>query len=156
NLSEFTPEEGQTYIRKQLPEASVEDMNALLEVVAYLPLALSHAVAYIVEGECTLAEYPRRFALHQLSLGGNIAQGRRIQPAESTILTTFLLTLIPLQRQSPAAEAILTACAYLAPENIPCSVVKAGFVEQAVQAPEVFQQRGTTLRDCGLLQNDEK
>jgi hypothetical protein len=95
SVSGFSMEEATTFVRQRLAAATpaqtttAEQVNALLETVSTLPLALSHAVAYIAEGHCTIQDYPKQFALHQLSLGGTITQ----TDASHTVLTTFLLTL---------------------------------------------------------------
>jgi tetratricopeptide (TPR) repeat protein len=118
----FSTAEAVDFVCKHFETASQEDIVTLVETVSTLPLALSHAVAYIAEGHSTLQDYPRQFALHQLSLGGIKTQ----TDASHTILTTFLLTLFRLKQQHPAVIPILYACAYLAPDDIPVVWLETG------------------------------
>jgi hypothetical protein len=127
-LSGFTPEEAIAFVHKRLPDASEADIKTLVDTVSNLPLAISHAVAYIAERNCSLQEYPQQFALHQLSLGHPAtAQG----VADHTVLTTFLLTFVRLKQTHPVIVPLLHTCAYLAPEGIPVDWLEIGLAGPA-------------------------
>ena len=149
-LSGFTQEEARLYVRQRLPKAGNSEIDALVASVSNLPLALSHAVAYIVEGHCTLADYPSQFALHQLSLGGRVAHTER---ANHTVLSTFLLTMARLQREHPCVSLILQTAAYLAPEGIPVSLLHTELAkQQSTYSAQQLQQGIAVLTRHALLQ----
>ena len=150
SLGGFTQEEARLYVRQRLPKASNSEIDALVASVSNLPLALSHAVAYIVEGHCTLADYPSQFALHQLSLGGRVAHTER---ANHTVLSTFLLTMARLQREHPCVSLILQTAAYLAPEGIPVSLLHTELAkQQSTYSAQQLQQGIAVLTRHALLQ----
>jgi len=161
SLSGFTQQEATDFIRQRLPNAISEEITVLVETVSTLPLALSHAVAYIAEGHGSLQDYPRQFALHQLSLGSSIT----IQTdATQTVLSTFLLSLFRIKQQYPIVELILNVCAYLAPEGILITWLEMVFTSakeikepyRLGQFPLADVQRGlTALQRHALLQASE-
>jgi len=122
-LSGFSQQEATDFVHKRLPNASEADIQTLVDTVSNLPLALSHAVAYIAEGHCSIQEYWQKFALHQLSLGSAVSAQNA---AEQTVLTTFLLTFVRLKQTYPVIVPILNTCACLAPESIQISWLEIG------------------------------
>jgi tetratricopeptide (TPR) repeat protein len=158
-LDGFTPEEATAFVRSRLPDTSQADIQTLVDTVSNLPIALSHAVAYIAEGHCSLQTYPQKFVLHQLSLGYSItAQGA----ADNTVFTTFLLTFARLKQIHPVIVPILRACAYLAPADIPVTWLEVGLAGSGEGkaaymlgrfTPLEVQQGLIALQGHGLLQS---
>jgi hypothetical protein len=124
-LGKFNFNEGEEFVKKQLPDAKSEEISTLLETVDNLPLALEHAVAYVQATPCLLAKYPEEFKRHQLSFNGTSTQAGSSQ----TVMTTFLLTFKSLLPAHPAIGAIVKVCAYLAPENIISDLVNTVLVK---------------------------
>jgi tetratricopeptide (TPR) repeat protein len=107
----------------------------LAEVLGDLPLALEQAAAYLEETAIGVSDY--------LDLLGERAQELFAlgQPtSEQTIATIWTLALQRLREQTPAAEDLLVLCAYLAPDDIPRSLL--------AQHPGVLPQRlAATIQD---------
>jgi TIR domain/NB-ARC domain len=87
-----------------------------------LPLALEQAAAYIAaSGTVTLADYAELFATRALELL------KRGQPLgyQHTVATTWSLALQRLQQADPAAVGLLTLAAFLAPDDLPQTLLAA-------------------------------
>lgn len=111
------------------PQREVQEAVALAERLGYLPLALTHAAAYIGYQQISIREYlgemdrslPRLLEYHDDTVieyetepqGGTIRK---------TIATTFFLSF---DRLGATAKTILQASAFLAPEQIPRDLFKA-------------------------------
>jgi tetratricopeptide (TPR) repeat protein len=80
-----------------------------------LPLALEQAAAYLDETATGIDDYLGLLATHAREL---FAAGRPTT-TEQTIATTWTLALQRLREHAPAAEDLLTLCAFLAAEDIP-------------------------------------
>ena len=150
-LNGFSKVEAHAFVRQQLPRATDAAINHLLATVTTLPLALAQAVAYIAAGFCTLEEYRQKFALHQLSLGGRLSV---IPEAKDTVLTTFLLSAMQLEQRQPGVMALLHTCAFLAPEGIPQSLLKAAW-EASGRPAALFETALQALMSQALLQPDK-
>ena len=110
--------------------------EALAEALGDLPLALEQAAAYLEETSTPAADYldllrdrgPELFAL-----------GRSVT-SEQTIATTWTLSLDRIRAQTPAAQDLLALCAFLAPDDLPRSLL----VEHPDRLPEPL---ATAVRD---------
>jgi tetratricopeptide (TPR) repeat protein len=90
--------------------------TTLATTLGGLPLALEQAAAYIAaSGTVTLTSYAELFATRALELL------KRGQPLgyQHTVATTWSLALQTLQQAEPAAVALLTLAAFLAPDDLP-------------------------------------
>ncbi|HWD43196.1 MAG TPA: FxSxx-COOH system tetratricopeptide repeat protein [Actinomycetota bacterium] len=89
------------------------------EALGDLPLALEQAAAYLDETGTAPDEYLdllRERAGELFTLGAPTN-------SEQTIATTWTLSLRGAIQESPAAEQLLTLCAFLAPDNLPRSLL---------------------------------
>jgi tetratricopeptide (TPR) repeat protein len=93
-------------------QATLERLAAML---GDLPLALEQAAAYLEETVSTPAVYLELLQDHKPEL---FALG---QPAttQQTIATTWTVSLERLRSEAPAAEDLLRLCAFLAPDDLP-------------------------------------
>ncbi len=150
-ITGFSAEEGEQYVREQLPESKLSERKVLLDALAYSPLALAHAVAYIQSKACSIVGYPKEVAKLRTSTSPENASD---PTAASTVLITVLITLGHLHDRYPALAPVLTACAYFAPENIPLALLKAGLVGKGNgrYTEELVQTSITALLQYGLLQ----
>jgi tetratricopeptide (TPR) repeat protein len=92
---------------------------ALAEALGDLPLALEQAAAYLEETSTPADDYLdllRDRAPELLALGQSAN-------AEQTIATTWTVSLDRIRAQAPAAQDLLTLCAFLAPEDLPRSLL---------------------------------
>lgn len=90
--------------------------TTLATTLGGLPLALEQAGAYVAAtGTVTLAGYAELFATRALELL------QRGQPLgyQHTVATTWSLALQRLQHSEPAAVALLTLAAFVAPDDLP-------------------------------------
>src|SRR5262249_2389134 len=97
-----------------------ESAGRVAKELGYLPLALEHAAAFVQEASISFDQYltyyseakSRRDLIAQRVLGST-------QYPES-VATTWLVTI---QRLGPLARSILTLISFLAPDDIPRSIV---------------------------------
>lgn len=92
-----------------------EEAAELAEALGDLPLALEQAAAYLDETGISAREYlqllgERASQLYALGTPSN---------SEETIATTWTVSLERIRGQVPVAEDLLTLCAFLAPDDIP-------------------------------------
>jgi tetratricopeptide (TPR) repeat protein/transcriptional regulator with XRE-family HTH domain len=149
-LDETTPEELTTARPQDITVA-----RALVGALGGLPLALDQAGAYIEETRCGLPAFLALFEQAPLRL-----LQERGAPSEhpTSVVTTFTLAFERLQREHPAAADLLTACCFLAPEEIPEEVVSSSEVRgvedwpQTCSEPLVLHEQARMLLAYGLIQ----
>jgi tetratricopeptide (TPR) repeat protein len=95
----------------------------LADELGNLPLALEQACAYMEETGETFTCYTELFRARRLEL-----QQEERPPAgyPDTVATTWLLSFQQAERQAPAAAELLRLCAFLAPDEIPLSMLREG------------------------------
>jgi tetratricopeptide (TPR) repeat protein len=94
-------------------------LGRLAELLGDLPLALEQAAAYMEKTTITPQEYLE--LLHDRA-GELFARGRRTG-SQQTIATTWTVALDRIRTETPAAEDLLCLCAYLAPDDLPRSLL---------------------------------
>jgi tetratricopeptide (TPR) repeat protein len=94
----------------------------LAKELGYLPLALEQAAAYIAETGMSFQSYLRLFREKRSA----VFERPEAKPDDYplTVATTWTVAVEPLERESPAAVALLRLCAFLAPEKIPLDVIR--------------------------------
>ncbi|MDT0327008.1 tetratricopeptide repeat protein [Nocardiopsis lambiniae] len=128
NVGLYTPEESLHYLRQALGglPALQEELDELAEELGHLPLALTHATAFLHarEGRMGCTAYLARFRNHRRALDRNFPD----QPLEdypATVATTWKIsieyadTLIPQGLSSPLMRLI----ALLDPTGIPLAIL---------------------------------
>lgn len=148
-LGEFSENQAEDYVKKQLLMAQKPHITALLEVVTLLPLPLAHATAYIKNGYCSLEDYPHHFASHQLSL----AKGSDVSGFENTVMTTFLISASQLEKRYPGTLFLLQAVAFLSPNPIPLSVFEVLWQSKEYSSQQ-FQPAMKALLSHALVQGE--
>jgi tetratricopeptide (TPR) repeat protein len=117
--------------------------EALSESLGGLPLAHEQAAAYCERLEKSLADYRKRFE----ATPARLLDDERDAPAEyhdrRTVAKTFALAIEEAAKLHPAAEALITHAALLAPEPIPLFL----FIEGC---KELGEPLASTLADDGL------
>jgi tetratricopeptide (TPR) repeat protein len=112
-------DESIAFLRKRTGADDQAALNALAELLGDLPLALEEAAAYLEETRVGLGEYlelvrdraPELFGLDQPPTDEHGDQRR--------VGTVWSLSLDRVHREAPAAEALLSLWAFLAPDHIP-------------------------------------
>jgi tetratricopeptide (TPR) repeat protein len=109
-----------------LERAGRSDEAAARELAAELgdlPLALEQAGAYIEETGETLSGYMELFRARRRDLR---REERPPAGYPDTVATTWLLSFRQAEQQAPAAADLLRLCAFLAPDDIPLSMLRDG------------------------------
>jgi hypothetical protein len=110
--------ESVAFLTQGTGEQDLDAADAVAEELGDLPLALEEAAAFLEETGVSLARYlqlirGRMSEVFQLeTLAGSPETVRRVA-------TVWSVSLERVHAEAPAAEALLTVCAFLAPEDIP-------------------------------------
>jgi tetratricopeptide (TPR) repeat protein len=95
--------------------------DALAEALGDLPLALEQAAAYLEQTQTPPEEYLELLGARSREL---FALGRPAT-SEQTVATIWTVSLRRLEQEAPAAQDLLNLCAFLAPDDIPRSLLAA-------------------------------
>ena len=116
-------EESKQFLLKRTGQEDEEAADALAEALGDLPLALEQAAAYVEETNCALSHYTDLLRERQPDL---MERGKPATEYEHTVATTWGLSFERVERENGAAADLLTLCAFLAPDDIPLDVIRAG------------------------------
>ena len=119
-LDVFEPTEAIRFLLERSGQASSTEAAALAETLGYFPLALEHAAAYVRQTDCTLGEYERLFKTQRQAI---LAEAERPIAYHNTITTTWQLAFQKV-KTIPGALDLLNLCSFLAPEEIPLSLIR--------------------------------
>ncbi len=118
------------------------EYDAATELAAelgYLPLALEQAAAYIVTNRVSFTDYLNSYHKQRL---------KRLEKAKpklghypDSVATTWALNLKEVQKDAPAAAALLNYCAFLHPDGVPFNLFTQG-------AAELGEPLATALADA--------
>ena len=116
----FDRQESVAYVLATTKQGDQASARALTEALADLPLALAQAAAYVSEAKVSLSEYVAIFQSKREELWKDEAA-----PVDygETVETTWAVAMQKLTQEAPDAAAILNLCAFLAPDNIPRSLL---------------------------------
>jgi tetratricopeptide (TPR) repeat protein len=135
--------------------ADQEAASNLAEALGDLPLALEQAGAYIVATHCSIAEYLTLLDKHSSEL---MTRAPGTDYPES-VATTWKVSFEQVKKESPAAEDLLSLCAFLAPDEIPLQVLISskgsqhlpGALAKALKDPIAFNDVVASLRRYSLV-----
>ncbi len=108
----------------QASEAHLAGAEALVIEMAFLPLALDQAGAYIEETGCGLSDY-----LHLYKIQRKVLLQRRgflSTDHPEPVATTWSLSFQRVEEANPAAADLLRLCAFLDPDFIPEELISEG------------------------------
>ncbi len=117
------PEEAIDFLLKKTGQTDSSSAAALAETTGCLPLALEQSGDYIDETGISLADYLALFTQHRKDLW------QQTEPPDdyhATVATTWNLSFKKIEQASPGSIEILNLCAFLAPDNIPKSLLTEG------------------------------
>jgi tetratricopeptide (TPR) repeat protein len=126
-LDVLSREEAVAFLRRRTASTDTETLAALTELLGDLPLALEQAAAYMDQTHTTPAEYLALYQEHGAEL---LTVGVPLT-TEETVTTTWQVALDQV-RATPAAQELLSLCAFLAPDDIPRAMLR----EHAEVLPE--------------------
>jgi tetratricopeptide (TPR) repeat protein len=103
--------------------------NALLERLAFLPLAISQAAAYIDQNDISLARYMSLLGEQEAStielLGKEFEDDGRYAEIQNPVATTWLVSFLQIQHVDEVASDYLSFMACINPRDIPESILPA-------------------------------
>ncbi len=147
----------------QFAQRAPEEYDAakeLAQLLGGLPLALDQAGAYVEETGCSLSDYVQRYRQQR----GRLLARRGGPGADHphSVTATLLLAYQRLEREQPAAAALLRVCAFLHAEAIPEELFEADVLpcEAALEgmAADAYQldQAIAALRRLSLAQRQNE
>ncbi len=147
---------GENATLKEASEEQREDAEAISTLVDGLPLALDQAAAYIEEKQCSLKEYLVLYQTKRSELlrqRGTSCNHNHPHP----VATTWTISFDHVERTSAVAAQLLRLCAFLHPDNIDTSLLRAGLIElgivqsSASDEPLLLNETVATLRKYSLI-----
>jgi nucleoside phosphorylase/tetratricopeptide (TPR) repeat protein len=100
---------------------------ALLEKLAFLPLAITQASAYIIQNAIPLSTYLALLQEQEQDavelLSEDFRDPGRYRDIQNTVITTWLISFQQIQHQNPVAADYLSFFACIGPRNIPESLL---------------------------------
>jgi DNA-binding CsgD family transcriptional regulator/Tfp pilus assembly protein PilF len=117
----------QSLIKRKILETEKKSVKELVKTLGYLPLALSQAGSYIHQTQITITDYLNLYKVHEQEFlsDNTLPEGTNSLP----VAITWNITLKAIVKeakslnQPPLEIALLSACAYLAPERIPFNLL---------------------------------
>lgn len=152
-VSTFTRAESVALLRRRLPDLSEDMADRLAEELGELPLAVDQAANLLAATPITPEGYLDALAKQTAEL-----LKRGVSDAKRSVAASWAVSFESLAEDDPAALAMLTTVAWLAPEPVPLTL----FTEHpellpppldvAAADPLTFADTTTTLRRRGLAQ----
>ncbi|KAK4150281.1 putative kinesin light chain [Chaetomidium leptoderma] len=130
-LGEMNSKDATSYLEKSLNRKDLvrsnTEANDLLAELAYLPLAITQAAAYLNENEVSIAEYLELLRGTQQDMVGLMSREfrdkTRYKSSQNAIATTWLVSFDQISKfDSPAAD-LLSFISFIEPKSIPRSIL---------------------------------
>ncbi|WP_445517318.1 tetratricopeptide repeat protein [Streptomyces sp. NEAU-174] len=122
----YTPAEANAYLETRLTEADAAHLldpqaSAVADELGRLPLALSHAAAYMINEDVTCTDYLQRLTDHQSHLTDLLPEEADTESYGRQVTAALLLALDAAQRCKPTGLALpaMRLAAYLDPAGHP-------------------------------------
>jgi tetratricopeptide (TPR) repeat protein len=131
NVPPFTVQEAEDLLGSLVGKIDVGDeANAqeLFDALAYLPLAVSQAAAFITENGITVSEYLELLRAGDADikdlLSEELTDSRRDTETQNSVIQTWKLSFDHIQRSNPRAAKILSLMSVLDRQGIPKSLLR--------------------------------
>ena len=114
-VEEWALDEAVRYLREASgrTDLSVASLTAIAEKLGRLPLALSHAAAYLMDNAAIAADdYLAELTLRMKEAPEGVAY-------KAPVFATFQLAIAQAEAKAPGAAAVLSLASFFAPDNIP-------------------------------------
>jgi tetratricopeptide (TPR) repeat protein len=131
------PEIAVALLLERSGQADREAAAVVAEILGFLPLALIQAAGYVKASGRELSSYAQ---LLRTRLGDVMREGKP-EDYPRTVAATWHLSFERIEQQEPAAAALLRLCAFLAPDDIPLTIIR--------------QQRGALPNELQSVAGDE-
>jgi tetratricopeptide (TPR) repeat protein len=116
NVTVLCRDESLAFLGKRTGSEDKAALNELAQLLGDLPIALEEAAAYLEETGVGLGEYLRLVRNRARELFGLERPPADEQGDQRRVATVWSLSLDRIHQEAPAAEALLSLCAFLAPE----------------------------------------
>ncbi|MDP3105470.1 MAG: tetratricopeptide repeat protein [Candidatus Methanoperedens sp.] len=141
-LPKMPPDEAKEFLLKRTgrSDLSQEENEAILKIAEeldYLPLALEQAGAYIKELKSGFSNYLSGYRTRGLDLFKKHPPVTGKYP--ESVATTWLLNFEQVEKTSKASAELLTASAFLNPDNIPFELIIKGAPELGEPIPTAIE-----------------
>jgi tetratricopeptide (TPR) repeat protein len=149
----FKREESVEFLGRRTKQKNEKDESLLADALGDLPLALEQAGAYIGESAISLADYLKLFQEQRIEI---LKRGKPVSYPD-TIATTWDISFKAVQKESANAIDLLKLLAFLAPDNIPKSLLIKGTSEMPEPLSSVvadgikFNDSTSALRRYSLI-----
>ncbi|RKN72743.1 tetratricopeptide repeat protein [Streptomyces klenkii] len=146
----FTEQEAGDYLAARLRPRLADDVEGVIADLGLLPLALSHAAAYMLDQDLTCADYRRRYADRSRSLATLFPNEQELfDSAPHTVATTWALSIEAADRFTPAglARPLLALASVLDPNGIPEAVFTADSSVTLLTRASPVASASTGIRD---------
>ena len=124
-LDVLTREEAVAFLARRTGATNQAVLDALAGELGDLPLALEEAAAYLEETPTDVGEYLELVRGHGRELFGLDQPSADEHGDQRRVATVWSLSLERVHQEAPAAEALLTLCAFMAPDDIPRELPRA-------------------------------
>jgi len=153
-LREWPRDESVEFLLKRTTQRDAAMADAVANLLGDLPLALEQAGAYIEATGSSFSDYVDLFQEYRRELL------RRFKPYDypDTVATTWEISMRKVKERSPSAEALLNVCAFLAPDDIPRTLLRDGIknspaaVTLSFADPIIFDEAISALRNYSLIE----
>lgn len=122
NVDIFTPAESVEFLRRRTGQDDENAAKALADALGNLPLALEQAGAYIEGTGISLSAYLKLFKERQKEL---LSRGKP-DAYPDIMATTWDISFQKASEEAPSSADLLNLCAFLAPDDIPKSLLTDG------------------------------
>ena len=131
-LSHFSQEESRSlwefHAEDALKESESVTLEKLLDVLGYIPLAITQAAAFINRNSCTLQYYLTAIERNQQNLIDHLShelQDPRRRNYPNSVFQTWKVSFEQMQSTEPQAANLLSLIAMLDPQQIPQKLLQA-------------------------------
>jgi tetratricopeptide (TPR) repeat protein len=158
-LNELSLAEASAFLIKRTGDANQTAAEQVAELLGKLPLALEQAAAFMSERGMPFHTYATLYIERWKELWQRTTPPRNY-PA--TVLTTWEIAFQQIQQANPAAAHLLNLCAFLAPDNISITMIRAGAtclsptLQVALESPLEAEEMLATLYRYSLISRKEE
>ena len=142
-LEVWQENESSKFLRDRLEIVEDAHTSTLADLLGHLPLALEQAAAYIEQTSCGIEAYIGSFNAMRRELWKDEEELWEEEKTpldyKHTVATTWNLSMRKIREQSPDAADLINLLAFLAPDNIPIPMLKAGSVDFPNSLREAFE-----------------
>ena len=157
-IREWPLDDAVAYLLSEADRADLSELDtrAIADDLGCLPLALSHAAAYLRDNDfATAASYRSAIAEH-------MREAPPDAPYDKAVFATFTEQIAEAEKRGPGARALLSLAAFYAPNEIPVSIFShapEGYPEELAALTSNERQRQVALgqlRQLSLIETDRQ